>query len=160
MSNAGHSHRLRIRSDQEHRASGTHSIFPAQSRALAKNREQCLCRIGAKRLRPLAQIFINSQVTCRSGRTPAFSHQLDCVKLELSTEASSRHDLLPAYEAPKPGVHRATRSSQHQPFCRLFLVWSGSDGFRRRAPRPPPFSSMNSMPACSRAPRTSSSVRK
>ena len=41
----------------------------------------------------------------------------------------------------------------------LYFGRTGRSGFRRRTPGPPPFSAMNSMPAFSRAPRTSSSVR-
>jgi hypothetical protein len=76
--------------------SGQIRNFQLSGPAQAKNQKVCLCRIGAKRLHPFAQnIFINRQVTCSwSGRTPAFPHQLYCFKLELSTEASSGHDLL------------------------------------------------------------------
>ena len=41
----------------------------------------------------------------------------------------------------------------------LYFGRTGRSSFRRRTPAPPPFSAMNSMPAFSRAPRTSSSVR-
>ena len=41
----------------------------------------------------------------------------------------------------------------------IYFARTERSGFRRRTPGPPPFSAMNSMPAFSRAPRTSSRVR-